>query len=289
VTGILLVGGFLLAAFGAVVVAHNVRIHRRRRLVQALSDETYDAILSCIDAFTDAPRNAALFIDTGRPAAAETDEFGGPQLGGAPFVLDADLEPILASPLRLVAQLPVPAWHPDETRRGGCLVLFGSNEALRCLFYPAGSGPRSDRAGLVASEKAAVPLRPLAVPRVLNKSGRSRNLLSPSSLLRKVPTLDGVVSAVGPNPEKTLVTVLAPSSWGESFEAFERIQVGGSPDWVQSPEWPSCPDCGRRAAFLAQIGVAASPALDRRVIGDVTYLFGCETHRESVLCVTQFT
>ena len=32
-----------------------------------------------------------------------------------------------------------------------------------------------------------------------------------------------------------------------------RHRLGGAPDFIQQPEWPTCPSCGERMAFYAQL------------------------------------
>ena len=70
---------------------------------------------------------------------------------------------------------------------------------------------------------------------------------------------------------------------------FERIQVGGSPQWVQSPATPHCDVCGRSLKFIAQVGCDASNAFRGSGFIGVFYAFGCETHLDRIACVAQYT
>jgi hypothetical protein len=53
----------------------------------------------------------------------------------------------------------------------------------------------------------------------------------------------------------------------------QRHRLGGSPDFIQEVEWPSCPRCAKAMTFYAQL----DSLNDDIVLGDVgmVYLFIC--------------
>lgn len=64
--------------------------------------------------------------------------------------------------------------------------------------------------------------------------------------------------------------------WANGVENLYR--VGGEPTWIQSPQMPSCPDCGEPLAFVAQLDIA-----DITNGEGLAYLFWCD--RSSISAV----
>lgn len=62
----------------------------------------------------------------------------------------------------------------------------------------------------------------------------------------------------------THILRMQPLMLGEVRNPYETIglywsdnlsQIGGHPEWVQYPDYPLCPDCGRLMVFIAQLGI----------------------------------
>jgi hypothetical protein len=68
-------------------------------------------------------------------------------------------------------------------------------------------------------------------------------------------------------------------------QVSSSTKIGGTPFWIQSNEWPDCPDCGGETKFIAQIAAElpgesdsdanASTYLDFGDLG-TGYIFKCE-------------
>ncbi len=75
------------------------------------------------------------------------------------------------------------------------------------------------------------------------------------------------------------------------FETLGRLmlmelgtsQVGGHPEWVQDPEYPTCPTCLRRMPCIGQV---AWEDLEEAAEG-VTYAFLCLSCQKAATCYQQ--
>ena len=50
-----------------------------------------------------------------------------------------------------------------------------------------------------------------------------------------------------PDPRTDAARAAVGFRWNQ--EAGKRHKLGGTPDWQQSPRWPSCPACGTAMSF----------------------------------------
>jgi hypothetical protein len=53
-------------------------------------------------------------------------------------------------------------------------------------------------------------------------------------------------------PESTKAKAVVEGNYGYQ-EAGDRHKLGGTPDWIQSDETPTCPECRERMDFYGQL------------------------------------
>lgn len=85
--------------------------------------------------------------------------------------------------------------------------------------------------------------------------------------------------------ETTVRLVPTPARWywqdGEN-DRQNLTRLGGHPCWIQSPEYPSCPDCGNTMAFLFELDTGP-PGDGGETFGDgILYTCWCDACRISV-------
>ncbi|MEZ5531450.1 MAG: hypothetical protein R3E69_03625 [Steroidobacteraceae bacterium] len=283
------IAGLVLAWFAVATLRHNLQIRRLAHAVAALPAAEYDALLARIDDFSPHVSTACLLIDTNRSGALIDTLNAASRIGGTPYVEDRDVDTVLSQGTRFLLQIRIPEQMRRSPWKGNLLVLFATRARVHCFRY---DDPDDRKLSLRAQNLAqgeARPLRAVRVPRAPYGEKRHRNLFAPALLLREIPGLRDSVAALTSEPEAFLAMALAPTAWSTNFEMFERIQVGGSPQWVQTPETPHCRICARSMTFIAQVGCSASRALSSYNIGDVVYIFGCSQHLDEITCHLQFT
>lgn len=296
----------LAGAIGVVLLARPVwrvledgRQYRRQlRACRAIPRPDYDAILDALDAFSPALTTAFLLVDVGPAQAGDAPADPSRQrskVGGVPYVEDADAARMRERALPFLLQIEIPSDLGNSPLRGNLLVLFGHRAEVECLRYESVSPARHSAQAAALANGVERQLRAVRVPRVPHGEKKYRNLFDPGLLLKTVPGLRELIARVASverigvevEPSFVLSRALCAEE-GLSVDEFARIQVGGSPQWIQGPETPRCGACGRPQTFIAQVGVAASEPLRKARPADVLYLFACPTHRETVSCVGQF-
>lgn len=283
------------------VLEEGRQYRRQLRACQAIPRRDFEAMLDALDAFSPSLTTAFLLVDVGptRPADAPGDGARDAphrsKIGGLPYIEDVDAERMKERALPFLLQLEIPPELERSPLCGNLLVLFGKRGDVECLNYAAASPTRHSVQATAFTNGVERQLRTVRVPRVPHGERRHRNVYDPNLLLKTVPGLAEIVAraasveriGVDVEPSLVLSRALCPeATW--DVDAFTRIQVGGSPQWIQGPETPRCDACGRQQTFVAQIGVAASEPLRRARPADVLYLFTCPKHRETVSCVGQF-
>jgi len=127
--------------------------------------------------------------------------------------------------------------------------------------------------------------RVIAVPRRMTRAGKLQNQFATSKHLLNNQELLVALSEICPRyPKELLSYLLSPGS--ESFEDGEQVRIGGSPQWVQDPEFPSCPVCRKRMGLILQLPGSLLPG-KKRPEGSF-YFFGCKEHLDETGAVEQF-
>lgn len=75
-----------------------------------------------------------------------------------------------------------------------------------------------------------------------------------------------------PEPLSPEAERLAGFRWAPE-EVGKRHRLGGEPEWLQQPEQPTCPDCGEKMTFYAQLDAVG----DELALADcgLVYVFVC--------------
>lgn len=129
--------------------------------------------------------------------------------------------------------------------------------------------------------------RRVRVPRASTSSGKVRNVYSPRRYVASNVALRTALRELCPDsPDALLSYLLCVGTDSHEFEPIDQVRIGGTPAWVQDPEWPKCEQCNRRLSLIVQIpGVLLSATEAARTY----YWFGCKRHTESTKMIEQFT
>lgn len=166
----------------------------------------------------------------------------------------------------------------DEFPWGGRAVAVSSDPDQPFGFVPSPTG---------ATQLAGRVFRPVRIPRRRGRSGKVKNVLSPSRYLSGNEELVVALRQVCPKyPADLLSHLLLAGADTFEFDPIDQARVGGSPAWIQDPEWPKCDECGRSMALILQLpGSLLSPRPGRGTL----YWFGCKQHLDSTKAVEQLT
>lgn len=117
------------------------------------------------------------------------------------------------------------------------------------------------------------------IPKRVTKKGRKVDVSYDPDLLKHSPELLAAVTKLYPESPGNFLAAILPK------ESPTDIQIGGSPSWLQSPEFPRCETCGRWMLLILQL--SSADIFDKT--SDTIYFFGCRLHPESTATVFQFT
>lgn len=130
--------------------------------------------------------------------------------------------------------------------------------------------------------------RPVAVPRIRLKSGKTRNQFDPKRCLKRNPLLREKLLAVCPRyPDDLLPYLLCAGRSSFEFEPIDQGRIGTTAAWVQDPEPQHCDRCRKRMMLIMQL---PGTLLHKKAFHRGTfYLFGCKDHPDRTATVAQFT
>ena len=139
-----------------------------------------------------------------------------------------------------------------------------------------------------ASQLAGHFLRPLRVPRVQTKSGKTRNVYSPNRYMALNRELTAHLSRLCERyPAEMLTYLLCPINESFEYEPLEQIRIAGSPAWTQVAEFPRCRVCAKPLMLILQFpGILTAV---RNLREATFYVFACSRHTDEYETVTQFT
>ena len=88
-------------------------------------------------------------------------------------------------------------------------------------------------------------------------------------------------------PSELLAYLLSTGLATFEFDGINQARIGGTPAWIQDPEFPVCPQCGKRMKFILQL---PGSLLHKKGFQEATfYLFGCKQHPENIQSVEQYS
>lgn len=131
-------------------------------------------------------------------------------------------------------------------------------------------------------------LRKVLVPRNRSKAGKLKNTYSPNEYFKKIPEVASACEKICPEfPSELLGYLFNISRECYYHDPIDQIRIGGSPSWIQNPEYELCPICKKRMSHIAQIPSEILPT-HWKAIGDF-YLMGCKKHPGQICTINQFT
>lgn len=129
--------------------------------------------------------------------------------------------------------------------------------------------------------------RVVPVLRQQTRSGKTRNRFSPKTYASKNPGLLLALKAVCPRyPADLLGYLVATGCDSFDCEPTDQVRIGGSPSWVQDPEFPKCGKCQKRMSLILQLPGSLLPG--KAMPEGMFFFFGCVTHQEETNTNAQF-
>lgn len=130
--------------------------------------------------------------------------------------------------------------------------------------------------------------RVIPVPRLATKNEKGRNQFSLAKYVAGNSQLMCALNAVCPAyPTELLGYLLASGAETFEFDPMNQVKFGGSPSWVQDPEFPNCDQCGKRMTLIFQLPGTLLP--EKPLPRGTFYFFGCTAHPVCTSTVGQYT
>jgi len=231
---------------GVAIARFNLKRRRIRRLVAAAKPEALESVYALIEATSATQPVASVLCRTSSLAADDTTQF------------------------------TIPLWLPLPWAGRAVQVLF--EPSIHVVVTAQGDGRLQFRGRSY---------RALKVPRVLTPSGTPKNVYSPERYLRTSEALPRALLTVSSRyPQEALSYLLSPGGDTFEFDGLNQVRFGGSPAWVQAPQFPKCLVCNHSMQFILQMpGTLAPPVSPEAIV----YLFGCLAHPDQLNSITQFS
>lgn len=299
------------------IAVHNVRVWRVRKLARTLPVGTRERILSRIAEAARGSSVCTLLVQAKFPNDESTDAHAIPagitasRFGGSPYGEVGEQWPTRddtsAGPAEFLIQVRLDESLP-EPWPGRLIVVFQKFDVAQTVFvYAAPSSekyalrPGSPNAG---SECRLMPLPipktdpPLIPPSVEHVSTSElpnerpdfeehwQLPYDPTLLLKSVPGLREDLRQFTSRPVDLLTHLMLTERHGYELDVSDIVQLGGRPQWIQFDPGPTtCPICGNSMRFLFQFGDLSGQSR----LGDagVCFVFGCDTHPDSIQSLVQ--
>jgi hypothetical protein len=84
--------------------------------------------------------------------------------------------------------------------------------------------------------------------------------------------------------DEPIVASISDKQYARANPPPEMVRLGGTPNWVQDDETPSCPRCGGPMRFVAQVGAMVEKQPFERAVESVSLPFGSEGEAYIFLC-----
>lgn len=284
-----IVGGAaaLVVAFGLLILPHNLRVRRVRRIYAALPENVKQRVLELIARYAEGkPSVTLLRLDPAAPydpakLAADSHVGGSPYSeAGQPWPLDEDEQPAhFLIQVRLDEPSLGPAWQGRLVQ-----VFFQESDHLIVRSYAAPSAARHvapATSGPVSPGKAILPLR-YPAERPDKDEGEDAELLpiSEKLLVLRIPEIAQALQPYTNDAAGVTAQILAPGIYGYSCEGCVSY-VGGTPTLIQNPHDAQCPTCQKAMRFLFFFG----ELVDEVTLGDAgtCCVYGCDQHPDQIV------
>lgn len=284
-----IVGGAaaLVVAFGLLILPHNLRVRRVRRVYAELPENVKQRVLELIARYAEGqPSVTLLRLDPSAPydaakLAAESHVAGTPYSeAGQPWPLDKDEQPAhFLIQVRLDEPSLGPAWKGRLVQ-----VFYQESDQLIVRSYAAPSAARHVEPaamGPVSPGKAILPLRYPADQPEEGEDGESLPI-SEKLLVQRIPEIAQALQSYTNDAAGVTAQILAPGIYGYSCEGCVSY-VGGAPMLIQNPHDAQCPTCKEPMRFLFFFG----ELVDEVTLGDAgtCCVYGCDRHPEQIVAM----
>lgn len=271
----------VLGVFGLFVVVvllpHNLRVRRVRRVFRSLPTEVVDRLLRSVEeAATRGP--SVTFLRLSEEVSCDEDVLIQSHVGGVPYAKSGDEWP-QGTPEGEAAKfmLQVRLDHPGlgDQWQGRLIVaflVFDYEQAVRC--YAAPSVEKHVALDAKRPPNPCILLEPIRIPAEVGEEETGPML--PERLCGKFPEITVPLEPYTKDFDGVLAQILRPNVYGYSLDSPDIAYIGGNPMLIQNPHDPVCDECGKPMRFLLQFGeiVPGVQVAD----GGVFYVYGCDDH-----------
>ena len=277
------VGWSLAVVLGIVVLAalvlvpHNLRVRRVRRVYRSLPAEVVDRVLQLIERAA-ASGPSVTFLRLAEEAACDGAVLVQSHVGGVPYAESGDEWPQgtpEGEPAKFMLQVRLD--HPalGDQWQGRLIVVF--------LVFDAEQVVRSYAAPCVEKyvpldakwpPRPCIRLQPVRMPAEGGEEGKLP--LLPDRLCDDFPEITVPLEPYTNDFAGVLAQILRPILYGYDLDAPRIAYVGGDPMLIQNPHDPVCDECGKPMRFLFQFGEVV-PGVQMADDG-VCYVYGCDDH-----------
>ncbi len=260
-----------------VIIPHNIRIRRVRKIFRSLPENVKEQVFWLIEtAAADNPSVTYMLMDD--TPCSEPETAASSHVGGVPYMESGETWPVSgkSDPALFLLQA-----RPEDSSLG--CQWHGRLITVFLMF-------RTDlivRSHDAASPEKCVPIIP-SVPSF--RCIRLRSLpfpvaskddpipMSPSQLCDSIPEITELLSPFTDDSAGVLSQILHPNIYGYDLQEPDIAYQGGSPMLIQAEHDPHCDHCQQRMRFLFQFGEII-PGF-RLADGGVGYVYGCDDHPE---------
>lgn len=273
--------GLIVGLFLAVVIPHNIRIWRVRRIYRNLPTGIKEQTLLLVqEAATERPAVTFLRLDEKQKCESH-DVLLASHVGGVPYAEAGDEWPTGG---RFLLQVCLDEPSLGQQWQGRLLtvfLMFDVEQVVRSYADPS----------LAKFVALAAPVAPLPCVRLtsvrlpadarvedeeeLDREQR-RFPATPARLCELVPAIPELLKRFTHDRAGLLTQILRPNVYGYDLEEWAIAYEGGDPMLIQNPHDPICEECGTPMRFLFQLGEII-PGVQLADAG-VCYVYGCDQH-----------
>ena len=271
----------VLGVFGlfivVVLIPHNLRVRRVRRVYRSLPSEVVEQVLHLIEqAAANGPSVTSLRLSD--EVSCDDEVLVQSHVGGVPYAESGDDWPQgtpEGEPAKVMLQVRLD--HPGlgDQWQGRLIVaflVFDYEQAVR--IYAAPSLEKYVALDAKRPPNPCVLLKPVRLPAELSEEGTSP--MMPARLCDDFPEITVPLEPHTEDFAGVVAQILRPNVYGYSLDAPDIAYIGGDPMLIQNPHDPVCDNCGKPMRFLFQFGEVV-PGVQMADAG-VFYVYGCDDH-----------
>jgi hypothetical protein len=273
----------LAGLFALLVLRHNLRIRRVRRVYKALPNEVKEQVLRLIQEAA-RERAAITFLRLNEEDKCDSNDILlQSHVGGVPYAEAGDEWPS-GSPAKFLLQVRLDEPGLGQQWEGRLLTVFlvfdveqvvRSYAAPSCESYVPLAPPVAPLP-CIRFTSIRLPVDELPEEGEETDGQRGQFPAFPARLCDMVPAIPELLSPFTKDPTGLLSQILRPNVYAYDLEEWHVAYEGGDPMLIQNPHEPVCDECGNPIRFLFQFGEII-PNLQLADAG-VCYVYGCDEH-----------